>query len=95
MMGTLFLFFSTVTVTSCYLLTLHCQLLIVNYSLLIDFPYKAFESFVQFEEYAEGISLDIEVRSYVQSQTPFDILRARRVLQVSLKIDEMGENFSL
>ena len=81
MMGTLFLTVTTVTVTSCYLLTLHCQLLIVNYSLLIDLPYEAFESSVQFEVHAEGISLDIEVRSYVQSQTPFDILRARRVFQ--------------
>ena len=81
MMGTLFLTVTTVTVTSCYLLTLHCQLLIVNYSLLIDFPYEAIESFVQFEVHAEGISLDIEVRSYVKSQTPFDILRARRVFQ--------------
>ena len=66
MMGTLFLTVTTVTVTSCYLLTLHCQLLIVNYSLLIDFPYEAFESFVQFEVHAEGVSLDIEIHSYVQ-----------------------------
>ena len=66
MMGTLFLTVTTVTVTSCYLLTLHCQLLIVNYSLLIDFPYEAIKSFIQFEEHAEGVSLDIEVRSYVQ-----------------------------
>ena len=56
MMGTLFLTVTTVTVTSCYLLTLHCQLLIVN----------SIKSFIQFEEHAEGVSLDIEVRSYVQ-----------------------------
>jgi len=63
--------------------------------LLINFHfYKAFESFVQFEVHAEGVCLDIEVRSYVQSQTPFDLLRARRVLQVSLKIDEIGKNLS-
>jgi hypothetical protein len=57
MMGTLFLTVTTVTVTSCYLLTLHCQLLIVNYSLLIDFLYEAFESSIQFEVHAEGVRL--------------------------------------
>ena len=94
MMGTLF--FNCNYCNCNQLLFTYSSLLIVNYSLLIDFHfYEAFESSVQFEVHAEGISLDIEVRSYVQSQTPFDILRARRVLQVSLKIDEMGEDFSL
>ena len=65
MMDTLFLTVTTVTVTSCYLLTLHCQLLIVNYSLLIDFPYEAFESSVQFAVHAEGISFGIDAISYL------------------------------
>ena len=34
------------------------------YSLYL-FLYKAFESSVQFEVHAEGISLDIEIRSYL------------------------------